>query len=142
MDQALRRKVGSEEVTSGHYLEVRNLTKRFGDFTAVDDVSFTVSRGEVFGLLGSNGAGKSTIIRMLCGLMHPTAGEAHVAGLDVAAEPERVKRRIGYMTQRFSLYDDLPVEQNLRFFGGIYGLRGAELAERHEDDPLDGVEWK
>jgi len=116
--------------SSAPVIEVAGLVKRFGDFTAVDDVSFTVSRGEVFGLLGSNGAGKSTIIRMLCGLMHPTAGGARVAGLDVAAEPERLKRRIGYMTQRFSLYDDLPVEQNLRFFGGIYGLRGAELAAR------------
>ncbi len=116
--------------SSAPVIEVEGLVKRFGDFTAVDDVSFTVSRGEVFGLLGSNGAGKSTIIRMLCGLMHPTAGRARVAGLDVAAEPERLKRRIGYMTQRFSLYDDLPVEQNLRFFGGIYGLRGAQLAER------------
>jgi ABC-2 type transport system ATP-binding protein len=116
--------------SSAPVIEVAGLVKRFGDFTAVDDVSFTVSRGEVFGLLGSNGAGKSTIIRMLCGLMRPTAGAARVAGLDVAAEPERLKRRIGYMTQRFSLYDDLPVEQNLRFFGGIYGLRGAELAER------------
>ena len=111
-------------------IEVEGLVKRFGDFTAVGDVSFTVARGEVFGLLGSNGAGKSTIIRMLCGLMHPTAGRVRIAGLDVVAEPESVKRRIGYMTQRFSLYDDLPVEQNLRFFGGIYGLRGEQLAER------------
>jgi ABC-2 type transport system ATP-binding protein len=111
-------------------IEVDRLVKRFGDFTAVDEATFTVGRGEVFGLLGSNGAGKSTTIRMLCGLMRPTAGTARVAGVDVAAEPERVKRRIGYMTQRFSLYDDLPVEQNLRFFGGIYGLRGEQLAER------------
>jgi ABC-2 type transport system ATP-binding protein len=111
-------------------IEVDRLVKRFGDFTAVDEASFTVGRGEVFGLLGSNGAGKSTTIRMLCGLLRPTAGTARVAGVDVAAEPERVKRRIGYMTQRFSLYDDLPVEQNLRFFGGIYGLRGEQLAER------------
>jgi ABC-2 type transport system ATP-binding protein len=111
-------------------IEVDRLVKRFGDFTAVDEATFTVGRGEVFGLLGSNGAGKSTTIRMLCGLMRPTAGTARVAGVDVAAEPERVKRRIGYMTQRFSLYDDLPVEQNLRFFGGIYGLRGERLAER------------
>jgi ABC-2 type transport system ATP-binding protein len=116
--------------SSAPVIEVEGLVKRFGDFTAVDGVSFTVSRGEVFGLLGSNGAGKSTTIRVLCGLMHPTAGRVRVAGLDVVAEPERVKRRIGYMTQRFSLYDDLPVEQNLRFFGGIYGLRGEQLAER------------
>jgi ABC-2 type transport system ATP-binding protein len=109
---------------------VDRLVKRFGAFTAVDQVSFSVARGEVFGLLGSNGAGKSTVIRMLCGLMRPTAGTARVLEVDVAAEPEKVKRRIGYMTQRFSLYDDLPVVQNLRFFGGIYGLRGAALAER------------
>jgi ABC-2 type transport system ATP-binding protein len=111
-------------------IEVDHLVRRFGAFTAVDQVSFTVARGEVFGLLGSNGAGKSTVIRMLCGLLHPTAGTARVLGVDVAREPEKVKRRIGYMTQRFSLYDDLPVVENLRFFGGIYGLRGEELAER------------
>ena len=111
-------------------IEVAGLIKRFGDFTSVDQVSFTVGRGEVFGLLGSNGAGKSTTIRMLCGLLRPTAGSARVLGIDVAADPERVKRHIGYMTQRFSLYDDLPVAQNLRFFGGIYGLRGAALSAR------------
>jgi ABC-2 type transport system ATP-binding protein len=111
-------------------IEVQGLVKRFGAFTSVDAVSFTVHRGEVFGLLGSNGAGKSTTIRMLCGLMRPSAGSARVLGVDVAADPERVKRRIGYMTQRFSLYDDLPVVENLRFFGGIYGLRGPALAAR------------
>ncbi|HEV3457015.1 MAG TPA: ABC transporter ATP-binding protein [Thermoanaerobaculia bacterium] len=121
---------GGAKPASGPVIEVEGLVKRFGDFTAVDDLSFSVARGEVFGLLGSNGAGKSTAIRMLCGLLRPTGGKIRVAGVDVAAEPERVKRRIGYMTQRFSLYDDLPVEQNLRFFGGIYGLRGAALAER------------
>jgi ABC-2 type transport system ATP-binding protein len=109
---------------------VERLVKRFGAFTSVDAVSFTVGRGEIFGLLGSNGAGKSTTIRMLCGLLRPTSGLARVLEVDVAAEPERVKRRIGYMTQRFSLYDDLPVVQNLRFFGGIYGLRGRDLAAR------------
>jgi drug efflux transport system ATP-binding protein len=111
-------------------IEIDGVVKRFGAFTAVDRASFRVERGEVFGLLGSNGAGKSTLIRVLCGLLRPTAGKARVLGFDVAAEPEQVKRRIGYMTQRFSLYDDLPVAQNLRFFGGIYGLRGAELAAR------------
>ncbi|HVT58311.1 MAG TPA: ABC transporter ATP-binding protein [Thermoanaerobaculia bacterium] len=117
-------------MTPAAIIEVRDLVKRFGGFTAVDALSLTVNEGEVFGLLGSNGAGKSTAIRMLCGLLSPTSGSARVLGFDVAADPEEVKRRIGYMTQRFSLYDDLPVRQNLRFFGGIYGLRGAELAER------------
>jgi ABC-2 type transport system ATP-binding protein len=111
-------------------IEVERLVKRFGAFTAVDDVSFSVEAGEVFGLLGSNGAGKSTVIRMLCGLMRPTSGSARVLGLDVGREAEQVKRRIGYMTQRFSLYDDLTVRQNLRFFGGVYGLAGRELEER------------
>ncbi len=111
-------------------IEVERLVKRFGAFTSVDDLSLTVRQGEVFGLLGSNGAGKSTSIRMLCGLLTPTAGSARVLGIDVAKHPEEVKRRIGYMTQRFSLYADLSVEQNLRFFGGVYGLRGALFAER------------
>jgi ABC-2 type transport system ATP-binding protein len=108
----------------------RDLTKRFGSFTAVDRVSFSVRPGEVFGFLGSNGAGKTTVIRILCGLLVPTSGEARVLGLDAAAEPEAVKRRIGYMSQRFSLYEDLTVRQNLRFFGGVYGLRGQALEER------------
>ena len=111
-------------------IEARGLGKRFGAFTAVDDLSFTVETGTVFGLLGSNGAGKSTAIRMLCGLLAPSSGSARVLGFDVAKDPEEVKRRIGYMTQRFSLYDDLTVRQNLRFYGGIYGLGGALLRER------------
>jgi ABC-2 type transport system ATP-binding protein len=111
-------------------IEVTRLVKKFGAFTSVDDVSFTVEPGEVFGLLGSNGAGKSTTIRMLCGLLTPTAGAALVLGKDVAKDPEGVKRGIGYMTQRFSLYDDLTVGQNLDFFGGVYGLRGAALRDR------------
>jgi ABC-2 type transport system ATP-binding protein len=111
-------------------IEVDHLVKRFGAFTAVDDLSFTVDEGEVFGLLGSNGAGKTTAIRMLCGLLTPTAGTGRVLGVDVGREPEEVKRRIGYMTQRFSLYDDLTVEQNIQFFGGVYGLRGSVLKER------------
>jgi ABC-2 type transport system ATP-binding protein len=111
-------------------IEVDHLVKRFGAFTAVDDLSFTVDEGEVFGLLGSNGAGKTTAIRMLCGLLTPTSGTGRVLGVDVGREPEEVKRRIGYMTQRFSLYDDLTVEQNIRFFGGVYGLRGAAFEER------------
>jgi ABC-2 type transport system ATP-binding protein len=111
-------------------IAVGDLVKRFGSFTAVDHVSFDVEPGEVFGLLGSNGAGKSTVIRMLCGLMSPTSGSVHVLDVDVGRDPEAVKRLIGYMTQRFSLYEDLTVEQNLRFFGGVYGLRGRELNER------------
>jgi len=111
-------------------IEVEHLVKRFGAFTAVDDVSFGVEQGEVFGLLGSNGAGKSTTIRVLCGLMAPTSGVARVLGLDVGRQAEELKHRIGYMTQRFSLYNDLTVAQNLRFFGGVYGLRGGLLAER------------
>jgi ABC-2 type transport system ATP-binding protein len=111
-------------------IEVAGLVKRFGAFTSVDDLTLSVQEGEVFGLLGSNGAGKSTTIRMLCGLLTPTAGTARVLGIDVVKDPEGIKRRIGYMTQRFSLYADLSVEQNLRFFGGVYGLRGARFAER------------
>jgi ABC-2 type transport system ATP-binding protein len=111
-------------------IQVEGLVKRFGAFTSVDDLSLTVRAGEVFGLLGSNGAGKSTTIRMLCGLLTPTAGRATVLGIDVARDPEQVKRRIGYMTQRFSLYEDLSVDQNLQFFGGVYGLHGTLFAER------------
>ena len=111
-------------------IDVRNLTRRFGGFTAVDDLSFHVGAGEIFGFLGSNGAGKSTTIRMLCGLLRPTSGSALVGGVDVGAEPEGVKRRIGYMSQRFSLYEQLTVAQNIAFFGGIYGLLGARLAAR------------
>jgi drug efflux transport system ATP-binding protein len=111
-------------------IEVEGLVKRFGAFTSVDRLTLNVEAGEVFGLLGSNGAGKSTTIRMLCGLLRPTAGSARVLGIDVARDPEGVKRRIGYMTQRFSLYDDLTVRQNIRFFGGVYGLHGKALAER------------
>jgi ABC-2 type transport system ATP-binding protein len=107
-------------------IETRKLTKRFGAFVAVDGLDLTVAEGEVFGLLGSNGAGKSTAIRMLCGLLTPSAGEATVLGVDVARDPEVLKRRIGYMTQRFSLYDDLSVRENLEFFGGIYGLSGVD----------------
>ena len=107
-----------------------DLSKRFGSFIAVDRVSFTVGRGEVLGFLGPNGAGKSTIIRILCGLLRPTAGRVLVAGIDVARDPERVRERIGYMSQKFSLYRDLSVEENLRFFGGIYRVPKNELAER------------
>jgi ABC-2 type transport system ATP-binding protein len=111
-------------------IEVRGLTRRFGQFVAVDDVSFDVRKGEIFGFLGSNGAGKSTTIRMLCGLLEPTAGTASVGGIDVRQDPEGVKSRIGYMSQRFSLYELLTVDQNIAFFGGIYGLDARQLAER------------
>ena len=109
-------------------IDVRSLTRRFGQFTAVDGVSFAVEKGEIFGFLGSNGAGKSTTIRMLCGLLRPTSGTALVGGVDVSRDPEGVKRRIGYMSQRFSLYELLTVDQNIAFFGGIYGLDRDTLA--------------
>lgn len=111
-------------------IEVRHLTRRFGQFVAVNDVSFDVNAGEIFGFLGSNGAGKSTTIRMLCGLLKPTSGTAAVGGIDVNRDPEGVKRRIGYMSQRFSLYELLTVDQNITFFGGIYGLDDAALEKR------------
>jgi len=106
------------------------LVKRFGAFIAVDDVTLEVREGEVFGLLGSNGAGKSTLIRMFCGLLTPTSGKGSVLGLDIGRQSEAIRRRIGYMTQRFSLYDELTVEQNLEFFAGVYGLKGRERSER------------
>jgi ABC-2 type transport system ATP-binding protein len=113
-------------------IEVRGLTRRFGAFVAVNDVSFDVRAGEIFGFLGSNGAGKSTTIRMLCGLLRPTSGTAMVGGIDVGTDPEAVKRRIGYMSQRFSLYESLTVDENIRFFGGVYGLDRERLAARRE----------
>jgi ABC-2 type transport system ATP-binding protein len=113
-------------------IDVRNLTKRFGTFTAVDQIRFSVRRGEIFGFLGANGAGKSTTIRMLCGLLEPTSGTATVGGYDIIRETEQVKRNIGYMSQRFSLYDDLTVRQNISFYGGVYGLRNSRLRERTE----------
>jgi len=109
---------------------VNELTRTFGAFTAVDHVSFQVEEGEIFGFLGANGAGKSTTIRMLCGLLRPSSGSATVGGVDVARDPEAVKRRIGYMSQRFSLYEPLTVDQNIRFFGGVYGLARDEFEER------------
>ncbi|HEY7172559.1 MAG TPA: ABC transporter ATP-binding protein [Vicinamibacterales bacterium] len=113
-------------------IAVSDLTRTFGDFVAVNHVSFEVERGEIFGFLGSNGAGKSTTIRMLCGLLKPTSGSAMVDGIDVGRDPEAVKRRIGYMSQRFSLYEQLTVDQNIRFFGAIYGLAGRKLEERRD----------
>src|SRR6187397_2122464 len=109
---------------------VNDLTRRFGDFVAVDHLTFDVRQGEIFGFLGSNGAGKSTTIRMLCGLLKPTSGTASVGGVDVTRDPEGVKRQIGYMSQRFSLYELLTVDQNIKFFGGVYGLDEVKLAAR------------
>jgi len=118
--------------SNNHAVIVEGLTRRFKQFVAVDHVSFTVKRGEVFGFLGPNGAGKSTTIRMLCGLLKPTEGTAIVGGYDVSTHPDAVKSTIGYMSQRFSLYEDLTVEQNINFYGGIYGLDGSRLKERKE----------
>ena len=111
-------------------IDVKELTKKFGSFIAVDKVSFSVDKGEVFGFLGANGAGKSTTIRMLCGILEPTSGDAFVGGFSVMNEPDRVKQNIGYMSQKFSLYNDLTVEENINFFGGVYGLNGDKLQER------------
>lgn len=111
-------------------IHAQGLRKQFGDFLAVADISFDVARGEILGFLGPNGAGKSTTIRMLCGLLKPTAGRIVIDGIDVARDPETLRKRIGYMSQKFSLYQDLTVSENLRFYGGIYGLSGAPLAER------------
>lgn len=108
------------------------LTKRFGDFTAVNQISFTVSKGEIFGFLGANGAGKTTAMRMLCGLSKPTSGNALIAGYDIYKNTERIKKNIGYMSQRFSLYEDLTVAENIRFFGGIYGLSNQQLKIKSE----------
>src|SRR5438093_11623162 len=111
-------------------IECQNLTKRFGHFTAVDHVTFSVSKGSIFGLLGPNGSGKSTIIRMLCGILEPTEGSARVAGVDVVKNADDLKGKIGYMSQKFSLYYELTVSENLQFYGRLYGLTGARLAER------------
>ncbi len=109
-----------------------DLTKRFGDFTAVDAISFEVIKGEIFGFLGANGAGKTTAMRMLCGLSMPTSGKATVAGFDVYRENEKIKKSIGYMSQKFSLYDDLTVKENMRFYGGIYGRSDAFISRKTE----------
>jgi ABC-2 type transport system ATP-binding protein len=108
-------------------ITVQDLTKQFGDFIAVNHISFEVGKGEIFGFLGANGAGKTTAMRMLCGLSIPTSGKATVAGFDVYKQTEQIKQNIGYMSQKFSLYEDLSVQENIRFFGGIYGLSNAQL---------------
>ena len=114
-------------------IQAHQLTRTFGDFTAVDAITFEVKQGEIFGFLGANGAGKTTALKMLTGLLMPTSGSATVAGFDVRKSPEQVKRHIGYMSQRFSLYEDLTIRENIRFFGGIYGLTRVQLREKtHE----------
>jgi len=111
-------------------ITVENLTKKFGDFTAVDNISFEVEKGEIFGFLGANGAGKTTAMRMLCGLLRPTSGRGTVAGYDIWRDPEKVKASIGYMSQKFALYEDLKVWENIRLYAGIYGVPDKETAER------------
>lgn len=113
-------------------IEINGLTKRFGDFTAVDGVSFDVAGGEIFGFLGPNGSGKSTLIRMLCGLIAPTAGTAKVAGFDIQKETDQIRQSIGYMSQQFSLYQDLTVWENINFYAHVYGLKGERLRRRRE----------
>jgi ABC-2 type transport system ATP-binding protein len=109
------------------------LTKKFGDFTAVNRISFEVAQGEIFGFLGANGAGKTTAMRMLTGLSRPSGGEATVAGFDVYRKPEQIKRNIGYMSQKFSLYEDLTVRENIQFYGGIYGLRSRDIRQKQTE---------
>ena len=114
-------------------IDARELTRRFGKFTAVDAITFQVERGEVFGFLGANGAGKTTAMRMLIGLLVPTSGSATVAGYDIATQGEQVRRRIGYMSQRFSLYEDLTVQENITLYGGVYGVSGRDITTRTGD---------
>ncbi|MBX7127175.1 MAG: ABC transporter ATP-binding protein [Cyclobacteriaceae bacterium] len=114
-------------------ISVEALTKRFGSFTAVDAITFDVAQGEIFGFLGANGAGKTTAMRMLCGLSFPTSGKATVAGFDLYKQAEKIKQRIGYMSQKFSLYEDLTVRENIRFYGGIYGLSDAAIKAKTQD---------
>jgi len=120
--------MSSKELT----ITANNLTKQFGDFTAVDAISFEVEKGEIFGFLGANGAGKTTAIKMLCGLSMPTSGEATIAGYDIYKEPEKIKKNIGYMSQHFSLYQDMTIRENIRFYAGIYGLTNKQIKERGE----------
>ena len=111
-------------------ISAKNLTKKFGDFVAVDHITFDVVEGEIFGFLGANGAGKTTAMRMLCGLLNPTSGEGHVAGFDIYREAQKIKENIGYMSQKFSLYNDLTVFENMRLFGGIYGMNDSQIRTR------------
>ena len=113
-------------------IQVKNLTKKFGDFTAVNNITFEVKQGEIFGFLGANGAGKTTAMKMLIGISKPTSGEAQVANFDVYTNPEDIKKNIGYMSQKFALYDDLTVKENITFFGGIYGLSYKQISEKRK----------
>lgn len=125
-------------------IEIKGLTKKFGTFTAVDNISFNVRKGEIFGFLGANGAGKTTAMKILCGLSKPTSGEGFVAGFSINGEQEKIKRHIGYMSQKFSLYSDLKVWENIRLFGGIYGLKRKEIAEKAETiiESLGMHDWR
>lgn len=120
----------ASNMTGEKVITADKLTKRFGDFVAVDQISFEVEKGEIFGFLGANGAGKTTAMRMLCGLSLPTSGKATVAGFDVYKDNEKIKKRIGYMSQKFSLYEDLTVKENMRFYGGIYGMSDAFIKQK------------
>ena len=113
-------------------IKTEKLTKRFGDFIAANELTFEVYKGEIFGFLGANGAGKTTAMRMLCGLSKPSSGSATVAGFDVYKEPERIKKNIGYMSQKFSLYEDLTVIENIKFYAGIYGLSDSDIKEKSD----------
>lgn len=113
-------------------IAVENLTKKFGDFTAVDNITFSVNKGEIFGFLGANGAGKTTAMRMLCGLSQPTSGIGRVAGYDISREYEKIKKNIGYMSQKFSLYEDLTVKENIKLFAGIYGMKVRDIKQKTE----------
>ncbi len=121
------------DTMTDHAIDASALTRRFGSFTAVDSITFHVERGEVFGFLGANGAGKTTAIRMLTGLLQPTSGSATVAGFDIGTQAEQVRRRIGYMSQKFSLYEDLTVQENITLYGGIYGVSDKDIATRTAD---------
>jgi ABC-2 type transport system ATP-binding protein len=119
--------------TPGDIIIADRLTKRFGDFVAVDAISFNVKKGEIFGFLGANGAGKTTAMRMLCGLSRPTSGNASVAGFDVGSQSEKIKQNIGYMSQKFSLYEDLTIKENMKFYGGIYGMRTDRIRQKTKE---------
>ena len=123
----------NERIMTDKAIQVENLVKKFGDFAAVDNISFSVDKGEIFGFLGANGAGKTTAMRMLCGLSKPTSGKGFVAGYDIFTESEKIKKNIGYMSQKFSLYEDLKVWENIRLFAGIYGMKDKQIAEKTDE---------